>query len=163
MKDRPRKMEVQVFSGHRVNGFPLASLRIAPLEVSIRRLFPQSLKMDSGRRNTSLQAVGFRGSRVLGCGSHGFELSGLGFRSSKIAIKLSDFGFGSPESLLEPPFIGFVHCTIGCGFRLSTLSQTLGLSASLSLSISLNLSLSSPSYSVSLSLSISLCVQVGRT
>jgi hypothetical protein len=83
MKDRPPKMEVRVFSGHRVNGFPSASLRIAPLEVSVRRLFPQSPEMDSSRRNTRLQAVGFRGSRVMGCGSHGFELTG---RESRLRV-----------------------------------------------------------------------------
>jgi hypothetical protein len=78
----------------------------------------------------------------LGHGLHGFELTGRGsswFRSwvpSEIAIKPSDFGFGSPESPLDRRSSAL--CTsrrvAGFGSRLS-----LDLSVSLSLSISLNL------------------------
>jgi len=87
----------RVFLGHRVNGSPSASLRIAPLEVSVRRLFPQSPEMDSSRRNTRLQAVGFRGLRVLGCGSHRFELTGRGSRLRVFVVRLLGSA-GAPPS-----------------------------------------------------------------
>jgi len=80
----------RVFLGHRVNGFPSASLRIAPLEVSVRRLFPQSPEMDSSRRNTRLQAVGFRG-------LHGFELTGRGSRLRVFVVRLLGSA-GAPPS-----------------------------------------------------------------
>jgi hypothetical protein len=38
--------------------------------------------------NTRLQAVGFRGSRVLGCGSHRFELTGRGSRLRVFVVRL---------------------------------------------------------------------------
>jgi len=88
MEDRPPKMEVRVFSGHRVNGFPsaftenratggLRSSAVSP--VAGNGCWPT---------NTRLQAVGFHGSRVLGCGSHRFELAGRGSRLRVLVVRL---------------------------------------------------------------------------
>jgi hypothetical protein len=95
---------------------------------------------------------------------HEFRVMGFAMGSSKIAIKLSDFDFGSSESPLEPPFVGSVHCSMGRGFRLlapGSLFQSLSLSFPLNLPESLSqLSLF---LGLSLTLNLSVCVRVGRT
>jgi hypothetical protein len=85
------------------------------------------------------------------------RVMGFTMGSSEITIKPSDFGFGSPESPLEPPFVDSVHCTTGRGFWLPALSR------SLSLSFPLNLPESLSQLSLLLGLSLTLNLSVGRS
>jgi len=141
MKDRPPKMEDRVFSGHQVNGSPSASLRIAQLEVSVRRLFPQSPEMDSGRRNTRLQTVGFRGSRVLGR---------MGLSSWVMASPIVDSGpaIGDPAPRRQKTWRIGPPATLGSsGFRVFP-ERRIPPDSQLSLPSQLSIS---PSYSLSVS------------
>jgi hypothetical protein len=72
--------------------------------------------MDLGSRIT--------GSRVFPIGAPGF----VGFRR-KSTFKPSGFSFASPESPLEPLFVGFVHCSTG--FAHGSLHLCVSLSQSL--------------------------------
>jgi hypothetical protein len=124
------------FSGSRVTGFGLHEFRTHAGHDS-----PETATGTVGFQLWP-PIMGSRVSRVRWVSTHGFELTGRGsswFRSwvpSEIAIKQSDFGFGSPESPLDRRSSAL--CTsrrvVGFGSRLS-----LDLSVSLSLSISLNL------------------------
>jgi hypothetical protein len=83
-------------------GFLRLSLKIAPLEVSVRRLFPQSPEMDAGRRIPALKPSGFTG--------HGFWVAGRTGLSSRVAglgYGSSWFGSWVPSELLSSPEIDF--------------------------------------------------------
>jgi hypothetical protein len=133
------------FSGLTSHGFKLLGSTGAP----------QSLDFSPGRRSWRI-----RSSRVQWVFvDRVARVMGFAMESSKIAIKPSDFGFGSPESPLEPPFVGSVHCSTGRGFRLPALSLLISRSISLYFPLNLpeSLSLFSLLLSLSLTLNLSMC------